>query len=96
MTTSPLTTVREAIRRVIQRFAASITQRPLSAGDLQPEASLAPIPETIPLPPQPRCTYPTEWGYDWMTSHRWVAAFGSLTCQACGMIWPKPKGEAEL
>ena len=125
MMSSPLTTVREAIRRVLQRFAASITQRPLRAGDLQPEGSLAPIPAPIPepsenidhidhidhiedgvpnpaeqlssvlipMPPPPRCQYPSEYSRGWMLSHRWEAAVGHLVCQDCAERWPKPREE---
>jgi hypothetical protein len=45
MTMLPLTTVREAIRRVLQRLAACVIQRPMRAGDLQPDGSSAPVPD---------------------------------------------------
>jgi hypothetical protein len=47
----------------------------------------------IPMPPQPRCLYATEYGHGWMLSHRFVAAVGGegLVCLDCQEVWPKPR-----
>src|SRR6266446_1330526 len=51
----------------------------------EPDDDVVPAPAaylsaaTIPVaPPLPKCAYPTDWGYDWMLSHRFVAAVGSV------------------
>jgi len=95
------TTLRTTLQDLFHR-ARTIwcSQRPLSAGDLQPEGSPVPIPETIPpqaedgvpnpaeqlssvlipMPPPPRCQYPSEYGRRWMLSLRWDAAPRHLIC----------------
>jgi hypothetical protein len=68
----------------------------------EPDDAVAPHPAQqlasmlIPMPPQPRCQFPSEVGYQWMTSHRWTSTpTGSgLECEACGERWPKMEASA--
>src|SRR5712691_10147249 len=104
-----MTTIRHAIWHVMRAAWTYLTPRPLrdagprEATPAPPDqrAALAPPPAIAPdpapeLPPQPTCQYPTEVGYQWMRSHRFVGADAvGLVCQDCGEVWPKPRQQPE-